>query len=266
MQPHSSEAIVLKAVPHGESNLVVSFLCREQGLLRGFAPGGRNSRKRFGPALESFSSIQLIWTAGRGDLVLMKEADLLDLRTGLRTRLPSLALAAYACELVEKILPHHEASPEAFLLLHSLLDTLNLTGASFEVRMLFELRLLRLCGYEPHLLHCSECLGPLGGEMVLFEAMRGGSLCGGCAGPSAGLRVSRGTLGSLARCLHSPLEAFAGFRFGARSLSEGGSLLSACVREHLHGALKSLSFLDKVMPAGQPAEARIPGVRGDESP
>jgi len=256
MEPRRSEVIVLRSLPYGEDDLVVTFFCREGGLLRGFAPHGRKSRKRFGATLSPFAGILLQWSAAKGSLVRMKEAELLDLRAELRTSLPALALAGYGCELVGKILPHEEGSPEIYGLLRAYLDSLCRQGPRIETRMLFELRLLKLCGYEPHLLHCSRCLEGFSGAQARFDASCGGSLCGACAAEGQGMAVSAGTLGSLSRCLATPLEAFEGFRFGPLTLAEGSALLADCVRSHLHGALKSLGFLERVMPQPQGGGSR----------
>ena len=48
----SSEAIVLRTWPVHEADLVVSFLTRDFGKMRGVAKSALKSRKRFGGALE----------------------------------------------------------------------------------------------------------------------------------------------------------------------------------------------------------------------
>ena len=85
MQIRISEAIVLRHIDYGEADRIVSLLTLDQGLLKGFARGARKSRKRFGPALEPFAQVRVTWKdGGRGDLVSLQEAELVDLRTGLR--------------------------------------------------------------------------------------------------------------------------------------------------------------------------------------
>lgn len=251
MRIHSSEAIVLRHLDYGEADRIVTFLTPEAGVLRGYARGARKSRKRFGAALEPFAQVRMHWTPPRsGELVGLREADLLDLRAGLRAGLESIALAGYGCELTEVLLGE-QGHDRTFRLLQAFLDHLAGHGAAPEVRLLLELRLLALAGYAPHLLHCSECGGALGDPLAAFDAARGGSLCLGCAPPGAELRVSPLTLGSLARCLRTPLEGFAGYRFGPRTLEEGGVVLAAALRLHLHRPLKSLHFLQQMDAGGR---------------
>lgn len=243
----SSEAIILRHLDYGEADRIVTFFTPEHGRLRGFARSARKSRKRFGAALEPFSRVRMHWSPpSSGDLVRLREAELLDLHSGLRGDLAAIALAGYGCELIEELLGEEGEQGRAYALLGAFLDHLAGHGAAPETRFLFELRLLVLAGYIPHLLHCSECAAALRGDEAAFDAARGGSLCPDCAPSGTALRVSPLTLGSLSRSLQSPLTHFAGFRFGSRTLEEGRAVLTGALRLHLHRPLRSLSFLERM--------------------
>src|SRR5947207_15135957 len=54
-----SEALVLRTYPLRESDLVVSFLTRDQGKLRGVARRARRSKNSFGSGLERLSQVRL---------------------------------------------------------------------------------------------------------------------------------------------------------------------------------------------------------------
>jgi DNA repair protein RecO (recombination protein O) len=246
MHIHSAEATILRHLDYGESDRIVTFFTAEHGRQKGFARGARNSRKRFGPALEPFAAVRLFWSEPkRGELLSLREADLLDLRAGLREDLRAIALAAYGCELVEELFGEGHAYPQVFALLRAFLDHLAAGGSGAESRLLFELRILKMSGYVPHLLHCSSCMETLTGAEALFVVSHGGSLCQRCA-PAGARRIAVPTLGSLARSLLTPITLFAGFRFSPRTLEEGGALLSEALREHLQRPLRSLPFLEQV--------------------
>lgn len=246
MNIQAADAIILRHLDYGESDRIVTFFTAEHGRQKGFARGARNSRKRFGPALESFAAVRLFWSKPRhGDLLSLREADLLDLRVGLRTDLRAIALAAYGCELVEELFGEGHAYPLVFDLLRAFLDHLTTGGGGADSRLLFELRVLKLAGYIPHLLHCSLCMETLAGTEAFFAASHGGSLCGRCA-PATALRIAVPTLGSLARSLLTPVTLFAGFRLGPQTLKEGRAVLGEALREHLQRPLRSLSFLEQV--------------------
>ena len=146
----------------------------------------------------------------------------------------------------EELLGAQHGHPEAFELLAAFLDHLAAGGAGGAARLLFELRLLAMSGYIPHLLHCSLCNVTLREGNAAFAAVRGGSLCPDCAAGGPALSVACGTLGSLARILQTPPTLFAGFHIGAQTLSEGHALLADALRLHLQRPLKSLAFLQSI--------------------
>lgn len=246
MQLLVSDAIILRHIDYGEADRVVTFYTPQQGRCKGFARGARNSRKRFGAALEPFAQVRVHWSPAKGNgLPPLREVELVDLRVGLRSDLLALTLAGYSCELVEELVGDDPGHPDIYLLLQAFLDHLASAGPSPTARLLFELRLLHQIGYVPHLLHCSDCFGPLPDEVV-FDPHRGGSLCAGCAPAAGGVRLGLTTVGSLARLLRSPLRQFSGISLGARTLVEGGAALAAALNIHLQRPLRSLRFLREI--------------------
>lgn len=247
MQPHISDAIILRHIDYGESDRIVTFFTPDRGRQKGFARGARKSRKRFGPGLELFAQVRIHWTLPKsGELLSLREVELVDLRTGLRKDLEALALAGYGCELVEELVGEDPAHPEAYDLLRFFLDHLAANGNTPESRMLFELRLLNHVGYVPHLLHCSECDNELPAADVAFDPARGGSLCTACATSGIGIRLARITLGSLSKILHSPEDNFADIHLSPQTLSEGGEAIFNAVKVHLPRPLRSLSFIEQL--------------------
>jgi len=236
------EAVVLRHVDYGEADRIVSLLTASDGVQKGFARAARNSRKRFGAALEPFSQVIVHWRTGRGQLWSLQEMELLSSRCGLRSELGRLALASYAVELIELLLEEGESHQQIYQLLCAFLDFIDQGGELASARLLFELRLIYLLGYIPHLLHCSECLRIFSDEPVRFAAERGGSLCLECARGS-GIEVDLGTIGSLARSLNVGHQQFAGFRFGPLTLDQGSRMLSQVLDSILHRPLKSVKFL-----------------------
>ncbi len=251
MQLLSSEAIVLRHVNYGEADRIVTFLVPEYGRLKGFARGARKSKKRFAASLEPFAEVILHWSpSGRGGLVTLNEAELIDLRLGLRGDLSAIALAGYGSELVEVLFAEEESQVETYRLLQAFLQHLDRCGGSLDARLLFEWRILALAGYTPHLLHCSACGGGLPDSGTVFDAARGGSLCPACTGRGQGIAAELPVLGSLSRIVHGPVDRFDGVRLSPATLSLGHAMVSDALHQHLQRPLKSLSFLEQILSLG----------------
>jgi DNA repair protein RecO (recombination protein O) len=255
MTPQVSSAIILHHTDYGEADRIVTFLTPEHGRIKGFARAARKSRKRFGAAFEPFAEVQLHWVKrSSGDLVSLRDAELVTLRSGLRRNLETLSLASYGCELTEGLFDESGVGVEVFQLLQAFLDHLDNTGYSVEARLLMEIRMLAVAGYTPHLLHCAVCNGPLPNGPVSFSAAADGSLCPDCDGGRDSIKVDRLTLGTFGRILQTPLTNFADFKLGPRSRREGQALLGNALRRHLHRPLKSLELLTRFSPP-EPCDA-----------
>jgi len=242
--PQRCEAVVLRHTNYGEADIILTLFTAEYGLQKGFARAARKSRKRFGAVLDPFTQAVFQWKSGRGDLWLLQEADLVNSRFGIRSDFQRLALASYGSELVTLLLEDDEPHLVIYELLCSFLDYLEKGGDLQIARLLFELRLIYLLGYMPHLLHCSECLKIFSRESIRFDSVRGGSLCLDCAG-SSGMMIDLGTVGSLARSLKVVHQQFDGFQFGETTVKEAGLILDQVLHQVLPKEPKSLQFLTR---------------------
>ena len=83
LRAHRVEALVLRAIPYGESDAVVHLLVLGHGRIPAFARGARTSRKRFGGALEVFTRIEALLKEGP-ELWALREATVLEAHARLR--------------------------------------------------------------------------------------------------------------------------------------------------------------------------------------
>jgi len=233
---------VLRYTDYGEADRILTLLTAEHGVQKGFARSARKSRKRFGAAIEPFTRATFHWSEGSGSLWSLQDAELVDAHFGLRDDIKCLALASYGVELVDLLLQEGEGQQLIYELVCSFLAYLDQKGVPETARLLFELRLIYLLGYMPHLLHCSECLRIFNHEPIRFNALRGGSLCLECAG-NDGLDITLGTVGSLSRTLKVAHDQFQGFQFGVKTLQEAHCVLQQVLSSVLPREPKSLKFL-----------------------
>lgn len=161
------------------------------GRVAAFAHGARKSYRRFGGALEPFSTIEVELVTRRVDgMPTLSSASVTKPRLGLTSDLERLALASYETEISMLLAPEGAASGEIFDALEASLETLLGCPATLESRVEFELRLFATSGYRPTLDRCARCALELK-ELVFIDLAEGGALCGA---HEAGVRVGPRTL------------------------------------------------------------------------
>jgi DNA repair protein RecO len=149
MPLHTTEALILRTYKLGESDRIVVFLTRDRGKKRGVAKNARQSRRRFGGALEPL-------TYGRVGYVERERRDLvrLDYVETLRSPLSAidgeaLGYVSYFAELIDEWAQEADPNEPLFRLGVSMVDAMA-KGAPIEpLARYFEFWLLRLQGvYE----------------------------------------------------------------------------------------------------------------------
>jgi DNA repair protein RecO len=149
MPLHTTDALILRTYKLGESDRIVVFLTRDRGKKRGVAKNARQSRRRFGGALEPL-------TYGRVGYVERERRDLVRLDYVEQLRSPLSALdgealgyVSYFAELIDEWAPEADPNETLFRLGATMTDAIA-QGVPIEpLARYFEFWLLRLQGvYE----------------------------------------------------------------------------------------------------------------------
>jgi len=241
-----TSAIVLRRVVYAEADLVVTLLGSETGRVSALARGARKSSRRFagGLGMAATGEAKLQERAG-ADLMVLESFDTRDDRAGLAADIAKTAHAAYAIELCDRLCPPRKTEKEVFEWLDEFLARLNVGQATAERLRIFELGLLRGLGIGPSLDRCVVCdRGDLGGEDVRWHPERGGVVCRNCSG--RGDLMSGNTRRELERLGTTCLADAEGLAL-ARDIGAGcRRAVLALLREHVHGPLRSLDFIEKM--------------------
>ncbi|MDQ6705930.1 MAG: DNA repair protein RecO [Acidobacteriota bacterium] len=187
MPARLSEAIVLQTYPLKESDLIVSFLARDAGKLRGVAKRGRRPKNNFGSGLERLSEVKLSYFQRENrELVNVDSCDLVHSQFGLSSDYFASVALDYMAEISEQLLPAAEPNEKYFRLLTAVLDHLRSgePGAVWRAVTYFTLWAVRLAGLLPELHVCLTCGGwlddPESPEKSFFTRARNGLSCGNC--------------------------------------------------------------------------------------
>lgn len=238
METCRCEAIVLGVTDYRESDRLVTLFTGELGKVRGVARGAKRSMRRFGGALELFARLRVELVPAEG-LARLLGADVVSVFSGIRRDLVKIALAGYACELVDVLVPEALPQPRLFRLLAAYLEQLEREASSASDRRFFEVNLANILGYRPALEECDSCGAPLADRENLFLGAPGTLFCDRCR--CGGRKLSAATAQLLRRALAT--GRFGAVRFTLQEETEAGEFLDLLLSSHLYRPLKSLAFL-----------------------
>jgi DNA repair protein RecO (recombination protein O) len=204
----TTEGIVLKTHPLGDTSRIVAVYTRDHGLRRFVAKGARKPPSRFGYALEPLSRSRFVYYEKPDrELHLLSKAEVLDALGSRLTELHRLAHAQAALELVDRLVWGEEPHPRLYALLAQALEGCARAPlpALPAVTLAFQLQVASELGYRPRLDQCAVD-GRSVSQRRVFSPSRGGLLCDTCAAREAGVvRLSPEALASLALLLSRPL-------------------------------------------------------------
>jgi DNA repair protein RecO (recombination protein O) len=161
MPSRVSESLILRTYPFREADLVVSFLTRDLGKLRGVARRARRPKSSFGAGLERLSHVQAAYLQRETrELVSLDSCELIRSPFELQADYEVGVGLDYLAETAEQLLAPAEQSERFFRLLLSVLDYLHgaRAGGLWAAMTYFTLWAVRLSGFLPALQAGSESL------------------------------------------------------------------------------------------------------------
>ncbi|MFW5854745.1 MAG: DNA repair protein RecO [Thermodesulfobacteriota bacterium] len=250
----TTDAILLRRIAYGDHDLILTFLAPDRGKFSSIAKSARKSVKRFSGLLEPFTGLQVVCTAGRGKLLILKEAALRRSLGSIRSNVLKTAYAGYWVELVDGWLEEGQPQTALFHLLGWVLDALEKEASNgSRLSVLFQMRLMALSGFSPNLCRCACCkteVDGMPGVTIGFDLAKGGVVCARCGTDTLDRRIilSKGTAKQLHWLETMPFARAGCVRFTARSLAESLHFLETFVPYHLGKQPRSLAFLKQIRP------------------
>jgi DNA repair protein RecO (recombination protein O) len=208
---YRADAIVLRSMRFGEADRVLHLYTAERGRVNAIAKGVRKTTSRFGGRLEPLTRAALMLHEGRGELHTVSGADIVSAHAAVRERPHALGVALIGAEAVLKLHPEPEPQPRVFDGLVRFLEILDGplheggNPAADALAVGFQLKLLLLAGYLPHLNSCASC--GRDGPLVGYSAAAGGAVCELCSGGPEWFRLRPGSLETIEALIERPLTA-----------------------------------------------------------
>jgi len=240
----TTEAVVLRSFRLGEADRILHLYTHDRGRVGAVAKGVRKTKSRFGARLEPFSHVELVLHQGRGELDTVTGASLVRSHDRIRTDPYRIQVGMVGLEATLRLFTEQEANEKAFTALTRFLDALDEapvrpgSRAGLDpVVLSFQLKLLWVSGYMPHLEACVECGSTE--PLVAFLPTAGGGACAAC--DPGGIPLSPEGVHGMRVLLHSPIAAAAGAGLTEQALRDTLAVVTASYEHHGGFRLKTLS-------------------------
>jgi DNA repair protein RecO (recombination protein O) len=240
---YKTEAIVLRSMRFSEADRILHLYTEHRGRIGAIAKGVRKTKSRFGARLEPLSHVELMLHEGAGELQTITGVELLHSHHVTREDTYRLNVGMIGAEAMLRLFGEPEANERAFGALARFLDLLDETPraesrpAVDPLVLSFQLKLLWLAGYLPHLTSCVECGS--NGALVGFSARSGGAVCGVHAAGS--LRLAPEGVAGIERLLSTPLADAPEAQLSDRARRDALSVVTSSYEEHGGFRLRTLS-------------------------
>jgi len=243
---------------YGESSKIVTFYTRRFGKLSAIARGARRSASKYGSALEPMSHNSIVvYKKEERTLQTLSQCDAINSFRHLCEDIQKMSIGISIIELITRIAHEEEENAPLFALLVDALDTLDSATKNLQnVFYSFDIRFLKISGFQPSFGECAGCSAPLAGdnfvgEEVQFHIGKGGPLCRSCAGitgrkialPRKALEALEGL--SASRSLRASLD----IDMDKRLRKDIETFLASYLRYHVSGMsdLKSEKVFSKIL-------------------
>ena len=280
----TSEAVVLRTWPVREADLVVSFLTRDYGRMKGVAKSALKSRKRFGGALEPMT-LARAWFAERPGQELVRLDQLEIVRSPLSAPVDHarMAVLSFFAEVLDEILPERDRQDAVFRLLVSVLEqTTAQTAAESSAGALhpggqeghtglarpaahveavrrvgqaergpwmaltyFSLWMARLMGLLPDLARCIFCGEALDAAHISFNALADGLFCEAHRAANAST-LNCDSWQMAQRMLRAPVAAFAAEPWPRRRGQDLRRFTLGALERHLERKLRTAEAIARL--------------------
>ena len=254
---YRTEGIVLKTIPFGEADLIVSFLTHDYGLLKTFAKSPLKTKSRFGSSLEPLTHSQIaFWGKEGASLPRLTQSDIIHSFQPIRDNMNYFLRISEIIELTFQFLPEREASRKLYaLLLQTLLNIGNnlpesppapitkrvTEGGLKDLSVVhYKVKLLKHLGYAPALDACGKC----GKDGDCFFASQGSILCKDCSvGMDTPVKISKGVAKLYSNLLTWDIRKIKRIQPSNMLLSELSEIMDAHIEYIIAKTLNSKDFI-----------------------
>ena len=239
-----TEGIVLKSFDFRETSRIATFLTKDFGKVKGVLKGIRKTPGKFGSSLDLFSVNDIVYYQYRNsDIHLVSQCDMKQFFNGLRQNLQRLTAASYASELLDALVVSEEENLLIYELMQNYLVSLQTVQDINKLVHIFQIKILLLSGFRPHLDSCVRCERKIGTQ-ARFSLSLGGLVCSSCkVSQSSLIPITKGTVASILHIEESPWHVALRLSLPEQIKKELKYVLNHFLVFHLERHLRSTQYL-----------------------
>lgn len=236
---------MLRTYPLREADLLVTLFTRLEGKIHGVARSAKKSKRRFGGALEPLTHVRAFYDVReRQDLARLDSCEVLESPMASEVSYARALALGHIAELLDELLPDHEANDAIFRLTLSVLHVLH--GPQIWMPLTyFDLWLTRLVGFLPELTECVVCGRSLNGDHAYFHALADGLMCADDK-RLASSEIARESRTLAALMFRTPVEGFAEAPWPRFQGADLRKFLIQILQRHIEKKLVTAGMLDKI--------------------
>ena len=208
------DGLILRDMPVGESDKLLTVLTAEEGRIPIMAKGARSMRSKVLSVCHLYNYVNLEYYE-KNERRWLSGGSINDSFFGLSSDLEGTALASYLCDVASEITDEGVAAPEILrMTLNSLYCIQKKQKPNDQIKAVYELFAAAISGFEPDLSACAVC-GTTDTKGAWLDVMNGRLLCGECLRKQSGGRVPEEVDEYSARNILLPLDpsALASMRY-----------------------------------------------------
>lgn len=238
------EGYVLRAIPYGENNKIVTILTEEMGKRTAMARGAKKPSSRFSAVTQQFTHGYFLLQQGRG-MGTLQQAEIIQSMRHIREDFLKTAYASVITELIDKLTDDDSASSGVYQLLHQALQAIEEDQDPEAILLFVEWKMLLRAGIRPHLDGCANC-GAKEGEFA-FSFQQIGFLCHRCFSIDPYIiRLSPVQVRLIRTFMFTPLEEVGSIQLKKETKQFMRKIVTTIYEEQVGIQLKSRKFLNQI--------------------
>ena len=246
-----TKAVVIRHMPLGEADRLVTFFSEKLGKVRAIARGVRRYKSKMSGHLDTLNLVTISVGKGKG-IDVITDVETLDDYSKIKGDLKNISMATYLSELVESVSIEDSSNEELFNIFVSTLSKLPDLDTYDEVLRYFEIKLLEYSGFAPDLNNCLECFEILPPSDHYFSIDRGGLICFSCGRSfeNSKLPIKKNTIKLFRYFQKNSEEDSLSLTAPKINVNELGYILNQYIKHVIGKDMKSTKFLDLILETG----------------